>query len=140
VQWAIMNINPLIKETNAVITSDPLPSIHADQAQVAQLFQHLLTNSIKFRGEASPQVQVSATRQDETLHRFSVRDNGIGIDKEFHERVFGAFKRLHGKEVPGTGIGLAICRKIVEAHGGRIWIESEAGSGAVVHFTLPTSD
>jgi len=139
-QWTIMNLNPLIKETKAVITNDPLPSIQADQGQVAQLFQHLLTNSLKFRSESPPEIHVSAARQDETFYRFLVRDNGIGIDKEFQDRVFGAFKRLHGKEVPGTGIGLAICRKIVEAHGGRIWMESEAGNGATVHFTLPASD
>ncbi len=139
-QWAIMNLSPLIKETDAVITNDPLPAVHADQAQAAQLFQQLLTNSIKFRSEEPPRIHVSAVRHDDTYYRFSVHDNGTGIAEEFHERIFGVFKRLHGKDVPRTGIGLSICRKIVEAHRGQIWVESEAGRGATFHFTLPAGE
>jgi PAS domain S-box-containing protein len=138
-QWAIMNVNSQVKECGAVVTYDPLPAVLADQTQLAQLFQHLLTNSLKFRGPEPPRIHVTAARRDERV-RFSVKDNGIGVEKEFHDRIFGVFKRLHGKDVPGTGIGLSICRKIVEAQSGEIWIESEAGRGATFHFTLPAVD
>jgi PAS domain S-box-containing protein len=139
-QWAIMNLNPLIKETSAVITNDPLPAVHADQAQLAQLFQQLLTNSLRFRSKETPKIHIRAARHSETHYLFSVCDNGVGIAKEFHQRIFGVFKRLHGKDVPGTGIGLAVCRKIVEAHNGQIWVESDAGHGATFHFILPAGD
>jgi PAS domain S-box-containing protein len=138
-QWAIMNVNPLVKETRAIITYDPLPAIHADQTQTAQLFQQLLTNAMRFRGSETPRIHVSASRLD-GMHRFTVKDNGEGVAPEFHERIFGVFKRLHGKDVPGTGIGLSICRRIVEAHGGEIGIESSAGAGTTIYFTLPSSD
>jgi light-regulated signal transduction histidine kinase (bacteriophytochrome) len=140
VQWAIMNVNTMVKDAGVVITYDPLPSIYADQAQAAQLFQQLLTNAIKFRGTEPLRIHISAARHNDDMYRFSVQDNGIGVDKQFHERIFGAFKRLHGKDIPGTGMGLAICRKIIEAHGGQIWIESAGGRGAVFHFTLPAGD
>ena len=104
---------------------------------LTQLFQNLISNSIKYSGEATPTIHVSAARTAEGW-LFSVRDNGIGIDPTDAELVFGIFKRLHGKEIPGTGIGLALCRKVVECHGGRIWVESEAGQGAVFKFTIPT--
>jgi chemotaxis family two-component system sensor kinase Cph1 len=135
-----MNLNPLIKETSAVITNDPLPTVHADQAQLAQLFQQLLTNSLRFRGKDTPKIHIRAARHSATHYLFSVCDNGVGIAKEFHQRIFGVFKRLHGKDVPGTGIGLAVCRKIVEAHNGQIWVESDAGHGATFHFLLPAGD
>jgi PAS domain S-box-containing protein len=138
-EWAIMNVNPLVKETNAVITFDPLPSIQADQTQTAQIFQQLLTNSMRFKSVAPPRIHVSATREN-GMYRFAVRDNGEGVAEEFHERIFGVFKRLHGKDVPGTGIGLSICRKIVEAHGGQIEIESAPGAGTTIYFTLPASE
>jgi PAS domain S-box-containing protein len=136
-QWALMNVDGLVKETGAVVTWDPLPTVSADQAQLMALYQHLLTNAIKFRSAEAPKVHLSAQRSGDTLWEFSLRDNGIGVAPEYHERVFGVFKRLAGREVPGTGIGLAICRKIVEAHGGRIWMDSQAGQGATVKFTLP---
>jgi PAS domain S-box-containing protein len=139
-QWAMMNLDGLVKETGAVITWDPLPTVHADQQQLMALCQQLLTNSIKFRSQETPKIHVSAQRSGEDMWEFAVRDNGIGVAPEYHERIFGVFKRLAGREVPGTGIGLAICRKIVEAHRGRIWIESESGRGATVRFTLPAHD
>jgi signal transduction histidine kinase len=101
-----------------------------------QLFQNLISNAIKFRGEETPRIHVSAERDGEGW-LFAVRDNGIGIEPQDADRVFGMFKRLHGSEIPGTGIGLALCRKIVERKGGRIWVESEAGRGATFKFTIP---
>jgi light-regulated signal transduction histidine kinase (bacteriophytochrome) len=103
-----------------------------------QLFQNLISNSIKYRGEEAPRIHVSAERGAEGW-LFSVRDNGIGIDPQYADRVFGMFKRLHGSEVPGTGIGLAICKRVVERQGGRIWVESEAGQGATFKFTIPST-
>jgi signal transduction histidine kinase len=113
--------------------------VEADQTQLSQVFQNLLSNSLKYRSSEPPTIHITATRIN-AMYEFSVADNGIGIDAEHHERVFGVFKRLHGKEVPGTGIGLAICRKIIESHGGRIWVESAAGRGATFKFTLPAHD
>lgn len=126
-----------IQENNLALTRDPLPQVLADDGQMVQLFENLLGNAIKFRGPAKPRVHVGAKRQgDKWL--LSVRDNGIGIDPQFAERIFIIFQRLHTrKEYPGTGIGLAICRKIVERHGGRIWVESEPERGAIFYFTLP---
>lgn len=140
VQWALMNVSPLVKETSASITYDTLPSVQVDQGQLAQLFQHLLTNAMKFRSSEPPRIHVRAQPTGHGLWEFTVRDNGIGVEPQYHERIFGVFKRLHGKDVPGTGIGLAICRKIVEAHGGKIWIDSELGKGATFHFTLPAAE
>lgn len=136
-QWALMNVDKLAKETGTVITHGPLPTLHADQAQLAQVFQNLIGNAIKFRSPEEPRIHICADRTDDSFWQISVKDNGIGVAPEFHERIFGVFKRLHGRDVPGTGIGLAICRKIVEAHGGRIWIESAAGQGSTVKFTWP---
>ena len=118
-------------------TSEPLPVAVGNEVMLTQLFQNLISNSIKYRGEAAPAIHISAARTAEGW-LFSVRDNGIGIDPAYGEFIFGMFKRLHGKEIPGTGIGLALCRKAVERHGGRIWVESEAGGGAVFKFTIPT--
>ena len=119
------------------MTADPLPTVVAKEVMLTQLFQNLIGNSIKYRGKAAPTIHISAERTAEGW-LFSVRDNGIGIDPADSELVFGMFKRLHGKEIPGTGIGLALCRKVVERHGGRIWVESEAGLGATFKFTIPT--
>jgi PAS domain S-box-containing protein len=139
-QWAIMNLSSQINETGAVVTFDQLPTVFGDQTQIAHLFQHLLSNSLKFRGEEPPRIHVSCVQEGDARYRFSFRDNGVGVNKEFHERIFGVFKRLHGKDVPGTGIGLPICRKIVEAHRGEISIDSEAGRGTTFSFTLPAAD
>lgn len=138
-QWALMNVDGIRKETNASVSWDPLPQVMADQTQFAQILQHLLTNAMKFRSERTPEIRVGARAEADGMVEFSIEDNGIGIDRAYHERVFGVFKRLHGREVPGTGIGLAICRKIVEAHGGRIWLESQPGQGSTFRFTLPAS-
>ena len=134
-----MNVDGLAKQSGATITWDPLPVVFADQTQLASLFQHLLTNSLKFRSEEPPRIHISARRAGE-FWEFEVKDNGTGVDPQYTERIFGVFKRLVGREVPGTGVGLAIARRIVQAHGGRIWMESEPGKGASVRFTLPAHD
>lgn len=138
-QWAHMNVDGLLKQAGGTLTWDPMPTVMVDQTQFASLFQHLFTNSIKFRSTEPPKIHVSAERADH-MWQFAVHDNGVGVDPEYHERIFGVFKRLANREIPGTGIGLAICRKIVEAHGGKIWFESQAGQGATVKFTLPAYD
>jgi len=132
-----LNLMKAIEEAGAVITSDRLPAVLGDEALLAQLFQNLITNAIKFRGADPPHIHMSAEDRGD-FWMFSISDNGIGIDPAYHERIFGLFKRLTGPEVPGSGLGLAICRKIAEKHNGRIWVESEAGHGAVFYFTLCT--
>jgi light-regulated signal transduction histidine kinase (bacteriophytochrome) len=126
-----------IKENRATISHDPLPEIMADNTQLAQVFQNLVANGIKFHGEKAPQICISAEKKASEWV-FSVQDNGIGIDPQYSERIFEVFKRLHQKEeYPGTGIGLAVCKKIVGRHGGRIWVKSELGKGSTFYFTLP---
>jgi PAS domain S-box-containing protein len=134
---AIANLSVAISENHAKITNDELPTIPVDASQIVQLFQNLLSNSIKFRANNTPFVHVSFTeRSDEWV--FSVKDNGIGIAPAYYERIFVIFRRLQTKgEYPGTGIGLAICKKIVERHGGKIWVESELGKGSTFYFTIP---
>ncbi len=137
VQWARMNLQSVINESGAQVTHDPLPTVEADQVQLVQLFQNLIGNAIKYaRPGTPPAINISAERRAEEWV-IEVRDNGMGIDPAHWERIFGVFKRLHGKSVPGTGIGLAICKRIVEKHGGRIWLESEPGQGSRFFFTLP---
>lgn len=127
-----------IESAGATVTHDPLPTIHADEALVAQLLQNLVENSVKYRGDRPPLVHVSA-RESEGEWVFSVRDNGIGIDPRHFPKIFGVFQRLHADEsrYPGSGIGLATCKKIVERHGGRIWVESQPGEGTTFFFTIP---
>jgi light-regulated signal transduction histidine kinase (bacteriophytochrome) len=132
----LLNLQNAIAESGATVTSDSLPAVLAGEAMLMQLFQNLISNSIKYRGEETPRIHIAAERSGEGW-LFSVRDNGVGIDPKYAERVFGMFKRLHGKEIPGTGIGLALCKKVVERHGGRIWVESEPGQGAAFKFTIP---
>ncbi len=135
---ALTNLKKGIEETGAVVSHDPLPTVPADETQLGQLIQNLVGNALKFHGSAPPRVHVSAQEVDGEW-RFSVRDNGIGIDPQHADRIFVIFQRLHtAAEYPGTGIGLAISKKIVERHGGRIWVESEPGHGATFYFTLGT--
>src|SRR5437764_14835166 len=135
-EGVLVTLRPVIDEARASVTYDPLPTVAADAVQLEHLFINLITNALKFRGPEPPAVHVSATPQDGGWV-FSVRDNGIGIDPDQVHRLFVMFQRLHSREqYPGTGIGLAICRKIVERHGGRIWVESAPGRGATFHFTL----
>ncbi len=137
VEHALENLNERIEETGASIVVDSLPTVAADPVQAERLFTNLIQNAIKYRGEATPEVRVSATRRDR-FWEFSVTDNGIGIDPQYSEQIFDIFQRLHDQiERPGTGIGLAICKKIVERHGGSIGVESQPGEGAAFHFTLP---
>src|SRR5262249_35134981 len=133
----LQNLQAAITDSGAEVTHDPLPTVRGDEQQLALVLQNLLGNTLKFRGPQPPRVHLSA-RQDGQYWVFSVRDNGIGLDPRHAERIFGAFQRLHaGEEYQGTGIGLAICKKIVERHGGRIWVESQPGEGATFSFTLP---
>jgi len=119
------------------VTSDRLPTVLADEDQMRQLFQNLVGNALKFRGSAAPRIHVGAADEGDHWHLW-VRDNGIGIEAKDFQRIFVMFQRLHGgEELPGHGIGLAICRRIVARHGGRIWVESEPGRGSTFTFTLP---
>jgi light-regulated signal transduction histidine kinase (bacteriophytochrome) len=134
---ALRNLQTAIAENSATVTSDTLPTLEADASQLTQLFQNLIGNAIKFHGEHPTLVHVGIEKMEDVWH-FSVRDNGIGIDPQYFERIFLIFQRLHTRrEYSGTGIGLAICRKIVERHGGRIWIDSQPGQGTTFHFTIP---
>jgi light-regulated signal transduction histidine kinase (bacteriophytochrome) len=137
-QGAILMLDTAMRDSGAQITNDPLPAIHFDFPQLTQLFRQLLSNAICFRGPEPPRIHVSAADTGEAI-QFSVQDNGIGIEPRYHEQIFGVFKRLHGREFPGTGIGLAIARRIVEQRGGRIWVTSELGQGATFYFTIPGS-
>jgi PAS domain S-box-containing protein len=151
-----------VEAQDAEITHDPLPTVMADEGQLGQVFQNLISNALKFHGDAPPRVHIAAARLGEMQHQdravnldpvlpevrrledawvFSVRDNGIGIAPDDQSRIFGVFQRLHTEEeYPGTGIGLAICKRIIARHGGHIWVESQVGQGATFYFTLPVED
>jgi PAS domain S-box-containing protein len=133
----LLNLELFIKENKATMSHDSLPEVMADNTQLAQVFQNLIANGIKFHSEEAPKIHISAEKKANEWV-FSVKDNGIGIDPQYSEKIFEVFKRLHRKEeYPGTGIGLAICKKIVERHRGYIWVESELGKGSTFYFTLP---
>jgi len=133
----LMNLRPLIEENQALVTQDLLPVIPAIHSQIGQVLQNLISNAIKFRRQDPPEIHVSAQHQ-EGAWIISVRDNGIGIEPQYFEKIFMIFKRLHSREkYSGTGIGLAICKRIVERHHGRIWVESEYHKGTTIHFALP---
>ena len=153
-QKALTNLKTAIEESGAVITADPLPVVTADESQLVHLFQNLIGNAVKYRREQEPpRIHVSAKQlADPAVHSalriphsasetgwlFSVQDNGIGIESQYFDRIFQVFQRLHKRaEYPGTGIGLAICKKIVERHGGSIWVKSEVGKGSIFLFTIP---
>ena len=139
-QEALTNLRVTIKESGTVVTHDALPTIMTDGDQLALVFQNLVGNAIKYRGAEAPRVHVSATKSGRSEWIFSVRDNGLGIDAQYFERIFVLFQRLHGQnEFKGTGIGLAICKKIVERLGGRIWVESQPEKGSTFYFSLPES-
>lgn len=135
-QGALLMIDAAVQSSGAHVTHDPLPSVHFDFAQLTQVFRQLIANAITFRGTEPPQIHISAAEIGEAV-QFSVRDNGLGIDPQYHEQIFGVFKRLHGREVPGTGMGLAIVKRIIEQRGGKVWLESAPGQGATFHFTVP---
>ena len=131
------NLQAVIEEHKAVITHTTLPNVKANSSQFVRLFQNLIGNAIKFRGEEPPRIHISADLQEE-YWMFAVEDNGIGIAPDDAIRIFVIFERLHSHEqYPGTGLGLAMCKKIVEQHGGRIWVESEPGQGSTFYFTIP---
>ena len=135
----LANLRLAIAESQAIITHEPLPTVQADETQLLQLFQNLISNALKFRAGQPPQVHISAQPNDQGW-LFSVQDNGIGLEAQYAERIFVIFQRLHTREdYPGTGIGLAICKRIVERHGGCIWVESQPGQGATFYFTLPSA-
>jgi len=140
-QQAIKNLRGSIEASGAVVTHGPLPAVLADERQLIQLFQNLVGNAIKYQGPGVPKVHVAAARDGRKKWSFSVQDNGLGIEPQYFERIFGMFQRLHKREAfAGTGIGLAICKKIVEQHGGSISVESKPGQGSTFRFALPESE
>jgi light-regulated signal transduction histidine kinase (bacteriophytochrome) len=140
VEQALENLAGPIADRGAQIVTEPLPVVRGDRRQLGQVFQNLIGNAVKFSDEGAPRVAIAGRLDGEFAH-FTVTDNGIGIDPAHAERIFEPFQRLQPEErYEGTGIGLAICQKVVAAHGGRIWAEGEPGAGSVFHFTLPAED
>jgi PAS domain S-box-containing protein len=139
IEEVLANLDAIIKESEAHLEVDNLPEVGVERTQLVQLFQNLVSNALKYRGETTPEIFITAEKTvNEWL--FSVRDNGIGIDPQYAQRIFDMFARLHGKtKYTGTGMGLAICKKIVTSHGGKIWVESEPGQGCIFLFTLPAA-
>ncbi|MCA8991035.1 MAG: hypothetical protein KDA88_03610 [Planctomycetaceae bacterium] len=128
-----------IRDADGEVTHGELPTVMGDESQLSQLLQNLIGNGLKYHGDAPPQVFIAA-ESNGIEWTISVRDNGIGIDEKHYEKIFEIFRRLHGQDkYPGTGIGLAVCRRIVNRHGGRIWLESEPGKGTTFYFTIPLS-
>jgi PAS domain S-box-containing protein len=137
VEWALENLQSSIRDSGAIIEYGELPTVNVDKSAVSQVFQNLLSNAMKYRSNGiPPHIRIDAeTNESECV--FSVADNGIGIPAAYHKTIFGLFKRLHPTGYEGTGIGLAVCKRLVEKHGGRIWVESEPGKGSVFRFTIP---
>ncbi len=142
----VRNMEFVIEDAGAIITHDPLPAVTADAIQLTQVFQSLIDNAIKFHGAEPPRLHVSVRETFEIsetskVWEFAIRDNGIGIDPKYQDRIFGVFQRLHTRDkYSGNGIGLAICKKVIERHGGRIWCESRLAQGATFYFTIPTRE
>jgi light-regulated signal transduction histidine kinase (bacteriophytochrome) len=133
---ALLNLQLAINSSGAIVSFDPLPVVLVDHTHLIQLLQNLIGNAIKYRSNEAPHIHLSA-RESGPEWVISVQDNGIGLNPKYADHIFTVFKRLHGKEYPGTGIGLAICKRIVERYGGRIWVESQPGKGSTFYFTLP---
>lgn len=137
-EHALTNLRGAIEESGAKVTHDPLPTLVADKLQLTQLFQNVIGNAIKYHGKEPPTVHVAAHKNGGKDWIFSMRDNGIGIAPEYFDKIFVMFQRLHGREeFSGTGIGLTVCKKIAERHGGRMWVESIPGSGSIFYFAIP---
>jgi light-regulated signal transduction histidine kinase (bacteriophytochrome) len=136
VQEALWNLQTAIEENDAVVEYNGLPRLFGRQRELTPVMQNLISNAIKYRSAARPQIRISATRGDGEWV-FCLADNGLGFEQQHAEKVFGVFQRLHGRNYPGTGIGLAICKRIVERNGGRMWVISEPGLGSRFYFTLP---
>jgi light-regulated signal transduction histidine kinase (bacteriophytochrome) len=140
-QQALTNLRGAIEEKGALVTHDVLPTVKADEMQLTQLFQNLVGNAIKYQNSGIPRVHIAAAKNGGKQWTFSVKDNGLGIEPQYFERIFGMFQRLHKREeFAGTGIGLAICKKIVERHGGSISVESQPGQGSTFRFALAESE
>jgi signal transduction histidine kinase len=137
VHSAVLNLQTAIEESGAEITYHNLPKIRVEPTQMMQVFQNLISNALKYRKPDLPLVIRISARSVAGASRFAVEDNGVGIERQYWDMIFDLFKRLEGREVPGSGIGLALCRRIVEKHGGRIWVESEPGRGSIFYFTVP---
>ena len=135
-QMALLELDTIVRESGATVTQDSLPSLPMDSMRISQVFRNLIGNAIKYRAERAPRIHVSARAGDSEC-QISICDNGMGIDPKYADTVFVLFKRLHGRERSGSGVGLAVCKEIVEHHGGRIWFESVPGAGTTFHFTLP---
>jgi light-regulated signal transduction histidine kinase (bacteriophytochrome) len=134
---AVTNLGGAIEDSGALVTHDPLPDVMADEGQLVQLFQNLVGNAIKYQNPGVPRIHVSSNKSDDAKWMFSVKDNGLGIEPQYFGKIFGMFQRLHRREeFEGTGIGLAICKKIVERHGGNISVESQPGQGSTFRFAL----
>lgn len=133
----LANLQVAVTQTGATVSAEPLPTLVGERVMLQQVFQNLIANSIKYRAKEPLRIHIAAKRE-EAQWLFSVQDNGIGIDPQDAERIFGMFKRLHGPDIPGAGLGLALCKKVIERHGGRIWVESETGHGSTFKFTIPS--
>jgi light-regulated signal transduction histidine kinase (bacteriophytochrome) len=137
---ALRNLRASVEESRALVSHDPMPTVMADELQLTQLFQNLISNAIEYQNPGTPRVHVSVAQNGDGQWVFSVKDNGLGIDPQYFEKIFGMFQRLHKREeFAGTGIGLAICKKIAERHGSSISVESEPGQGATFSFALEGS-
>ena len=139
VQLALRDLEPAIDATGAKIYIDSLPTVYGDPEQILRLFENLIGNAIKYRGNNTPEIRISASSR-EGAWVFSIQDNGIGIDSRYHRRIFDLFQRLHGtSEYEGSGVGLAACKKIVQRHNGQIWVDSQPGRGSTFYFSIPAA-